>query len=49
MTAAPMNDTDNQQHTREQRTPKIRRNALWLALFAFAFYAGFILMGVLNS
>jgi hypothetical protein len=27
----------------------IRRTALWLSLLAFAFYAGFILLGVLNS
>jgi len=27
----------------------IRRTVLWLSLLAFAFYAGFILLGVLNS
>jgi hypothetical protein len=33
----------------EDRKRGIRRTVLWLSLMAFAFYAGFILLGVLNS
>ncbi len=39
--AAQINETD--------RRRGVRRTALWLSLLAFGFYAGFILLGVLNS
>jgi hypothetical protein len=39
--AVQVNETD--------RKRAIRRTALWLSLLAFGFYAGFILLGVLNS
>ncbi len=41
MMAAEINNTD--------RKRGIRRTLLWTSLLAAAFYAGFILLGVLNS
>jgi hypothetical protein len=33
----------------EQRKRAVRRTTLWLALLAFAFYGGFILLGVVRA
>jgi hypothetical protein len=33
----------------EQRKRAVRRTTLWLAVLAFAFYGGFILMGVIRA
>ena len=41
MMAIQINESD--------RKRGIRRTLVWLSLLAFAFYGGFILLGVLNS
>jgi hypothetical protein len=33
----------------EERKRAVRRTTLWLALLAFAFYGGFILMSVIRA